>query len=307
MPEPLIGEHPSLRHVRKRIPHLAASGEPLVIVGEHGTGKSLVAEHIHAQSPFARDKLVTVDCTLLDDRDQLNLLFGDPSSERRSPLHRRRMVVIKNPLKGCDGFKDLLLNALNTGMAWNFRSRSYVPIAARVILILDSHPVSLQLTTTLDHRLAKALIQCRSITLPPLSKRKGDILLLTRHFIAALSGEEKGRVFRGVGSYGNPTKELRSLLLHHHWERNILELKAFIRRLIIEKPEDLLDESKQQAMTEAQIMIEGGRGFDVKAMVARIESLLVADAVRQNKGKKLTTSYLLGISRRSIHRYTSRK
>ena len=100
MPPAIIGKCPGLQRLKKEIPQLAASAEPLVIVGESGVGKTLLASHIHARSQWNGRPLVILNCRTLNDRDQrITLLGGGPpelSTSRRSLLEQPTTVLIKN-------------------------------------------------------------------------------------------------------------------------------------------------------------------------------------------------------------------
>ena len=125
MLQPIIGDHPSIVRLRRQLPEWAARDEPLVIFGESGVGKTLLAEHIHALSPMKSHPLRTVNLRLLNDRDRrLQLLGGDSpelATRRRSVLSSRTTVVIKHV--DCRRRVFAGYTRIHSGIARKFRTR----------------------------------------------------------------------------------------------------------------------------------------------------------------------------------------
>ncbi|MBI5472640.1 MAG: sigma 54-interacting transcriptional regulator [Ignavibacteriae bacterium] len=283
-----------------RLPALAQSCDPLLIVGEPGVGKALLAAHIHAKSPFAHNKLITVDCSLLSDRDQLHLLFSDEIPVRRSPLETGATIVVKNPLAACNGFKDMLAHALKTNEVWSYRRNRYVRVAAHMILA-SSIPFSQRhAASDVDRRLIVACSRCETILLPPLRKRENDILLLAKYFFQKEKGSRSSRSVPFANNGLNSRH--RQLILARNWSGNILELKTYVRRLFRQSPKELLRQNDFQALEEAHTSIEERRGFDLRSTLVQIEHHLIALTLRVNNQNKLAAARLLGVSRRTVHR-----
>lgn len=309
MLDPIIGEHPTLRHVRLQLPKLAASSETLVIVGEQGTGKTLLAQHIHSQSPFASRQLQTVDLQLLEDRYQRIFLFGAVppalTTSRRSPLEVTTTVVIKNPDTAYDYLQEKIAHTFLTQQIQRTDANQRLPVQARTIILLTRHPAELRKTGKLNPRLFSFLSGCTTLSIPPLRKRLGDIPLLTRYFIHQEVARRKRCTILGTNADYKPNRSLLRLLRQQNWGDNIIGLKSFIHSLVVTSPEELIRERERLFLSQTLLMIDEGKEISLKQRTNGIKRMVVTRALQKCNGNEVTTARKLGITNVTVRHIMS--
>ncbi len=305
MLDQLIGEHPALRKVKLRLPALAQSCDPLLIVGEPGVGKSLVAAHIHSQSPFAHNKLVTIDCSLLKDRDQRVMLFGGDMSEfsttHRSPFELQTTVIVKHPECVYKNYQHQLARTIQGGFITRTGSKVRIPVQCRIIFFLHSRLPSPQSAGRLDPHLLGLLQNCRKVTLLPLRKRLCDIPILTKHFIQKVKRGDC-RALSGVAKNGTPSKALLRILTQERWEENVAGLEAFIHCLAIRSPETIIKDHAYRRLRRAILNIDGSKPSSIKAHLSSIRTSLTKRAVTHEQGSQVRAARILGLTEFSVRR-----
>ncbi len=296
----LIGEHPALQKVRLQLPAIAQSCDPLLIVGENGVGKSLVAAHIHARSPFAKNKLITVDCSLLDHRSQRLDLFGgsigDSNTVQRSSLEVQTTLVIKHPEKLFKELSDNLVKAILSGEVTRFRSSRSLPVQSRTIFLLNDTPHTLLRATKLYPELFKLLKKSRLVKLPPLRQRGNDVLLLARYFARIA----QGRTVVGFTKSGKPDANLIKILRSRQWIRNVAELKAFIAASIVPTPDDIERNAEVRMVHEIAMMIQEEKPSSLRSNLRFMKSLFVARALDMASDNRIRAARLIGQTEASL-------
>ena len=297
----LIGEYPTLQKVRLQLPALAQSCDPLLIVGENGVGKSLVAAHIHAHSPFAKNKLITVDCSLLDHRSQRLDLFGgsigDSNTVQRSPLEVQTTVVIKHPEKLFKELSEKLVDAITRGEVTRFRSTKKFPVQSRIIFLLNDTPHTLLRTVKLYPELFTLLKKSRLVKLPPLRQRGDDVLLLARYF--ARQAHNKNIV--GIRKSGEPNSALAHVLRRRQWVRNVLELRAFIAALVIPTLNEVVDDEESRLLHEIKLMIHQEKPSSLRGNLRLMKSHLIQRTLQQTQNNRIRAAHILGRTEPSLH------
>ena len=220
---PIIGESPAIRRARHLIERYAPSRLPILIVGATGTGKELVAQHIHAQSR-RQGRFVAVNCGALPAEMGEGLLFGHRRGAFSGAIESRRGYLECST--GGTLFLDELLSLPEAGQVKLLR----VLEAGEVQPLGEEEPRSLDLRIVaavqddarqglhsgsfrrdLFQRLAGIVIE-----LPPLVKRPVDVPPLAAHF-----AHLQGRVLEPAASCA---------LLAHCWAGNVRELRQVIER-----------------------------------------------------------------------------
>ena len=305
MLDQLIGEHPALRNVKLQLPTLAQSCDALLVVGEPGVGKSLVTAHIHSRSPFAHNKLITIDCSLLKDRDQRVMLFGGDMSEfsttHRSPLELQTTVIVKHPECVYKNYQHQLARTIQSGFITRTGSQKRIPIQCRIVFFLHSRLPSLQRADRLDPLLRGLLENCRKITLPPLRKRRCDIPILAKHFIQEVKRGDCCAL-SGVAKNGTPSKTLLRILAQERWAENVAGLEAFIHCLAIRSPKTIINDHEYRQLRRAILNIDGGKPSSLKAHLSSIRTSLTKRAVTHEQGNQVRAARILGLTEFSVRR-----
>lgn len=230
----MIGESKELQAIRETIAKVAPTDARVLITGENGVGKELVARAIHAQSNRAEAPLIEVNCAAIPGELIESELFGHEKGSFTSAI-RQRIGKFEQASGGTlflDEIGDMsleaqakVLRALQEHKITRIGGEKEIRVDVRVIaatnkdLLKESEAKSFRLD--LYHRLGVILIH-----VPSLNERREDIPALTEHFLKLIAEE-----------YNQPEKEIDAAALKalaaHHWTGNIRELRNAVERLVI--------------------------------------------------------------------------
>ncbi|MGO8996777.1 MAG: sigma-54-dependent transcriptional regulator, partial [Polyangiaceae bacterium] len=233
--ENLIGTSAAMREVADLIDRVARTSVPVLILGETGTGKGVVARAIHAEGPRARAPFVGVNCAALPENLLESELFGHVKGAFTGASQSRRGLVAE-----ADG-GTLLLDeigemspALQAKLLHVLESKTVRPIGGT-----KEHPVDVRLMAA-THRDLRARVatgefredllyrlEVVTMELPPLRHRRGDLPDLIDHFLAR---ERLKHPQSCVESFGPDAIEL---LLDYGWPGNVRELEHVLERGVI--------------------------------------------------------------------------
>ena len=230
--EPIVHKSDVMKRVCSKTFQYARTDLPVLITGETGTGKELIARAIHAASSRADKPFVIVDCTALPETLMGNELFGHErgaytGADRKQP---GLFASANNGTIFLDEIGELplsaqpvLLRVLQDGSYRPYGSVRQMKTDVRVIAATnrDLQEAVFQKSFRLDlyHRIGSAVLQ-----MPPLRSRTDDIPLLVRHFMCKLTPSDVGEM--------EVSPAVRSRLLRHGWEGNVRELENRLRSAI---------------------------------------------------------------------------
>jgi two-component system response regulator HydG len=224
----MIGESPEMRRLYPLCERLARSDVPVVVEGETGTGKEVLAEALHAHSARAAGPFVVFDCTAVPPALLESALFGHERGAFTGALALRRGVF--EQAHGGTLFLDeigelelalqpKLLRAIERGEVQRVGATGWLKADARIVAAtrrdLDREVQAGRFRDDLFFRLAVG-----RLALPPLRRRRGDIAVLARHFWGAIAGAERpmppGLVER-LEDYAWPgnVRELQNAIARH--------------------------------------------------------------------------------------------
>ena len=291
----LIGESEALNRIRAEVQRLANADSHTLITGETGTGKELVAQLIHANSPRATAPLVCLNCAALPEALLESELFG---YERGAFTGAHTLTVGKlEDANGGTVFLDeigemslpgqaKLLRALDSGELYRLGGRRAVRIDVRILAAtnrsVDEGTRTGEFRPDLYYR-----INVGRIHLPPLRERREDILILAEHFCNALSA-------RLNLTRPQMADEVRQALLDYSWPGNIRELLNAIESALLFRPADLIElahlpDRFKRDLESPPPRIDGERDFIVSAL----------ESARWNKTR---AAKALGWSRATLYR-----
>jgi two-component system nitrogen regulation response regulator NtrX len=257
----MVGESAAIRALRADIAQAAPSNGRVLIFGENGTGKELVARNIHARSLRAAGPFVEVNCAAIPEELIESELFGHTRGAFTGALTAK-----KGKFELADG-GTLFLDEVGD---------MTLKTQAKVLRVLQEQkvePVGSSSSVTVDVRVIAATnknveeeirkgsfredlffrLNVIPFQVPPLRDRREDIPLLARHFIAELSAE-----------YGKRAKELSSealdLLVSLPWPGNVRELRNIIERLVIMTPGDRIEARHLPAPLLGGVAVAGDGG-----------------------------------------------
>ncbi len=311
--ENIVGNSPAIEEAKALIRKLAASEtNTLLIEGESGTGKDLVAKALHYHSPRARQPLIIQNCAALPETLMESELYG---YEKGAFTDAR--AVKKGLFELADGgtifldeIGDLplhlqakLLRVLEDRSLRRVGGVKDIPIDVRVFAAsnrsLEDLVKKKGFREDLFYRLAII-----PIALPPLRERKEDIPLLLKHFIALYNTRFKKSI-RGV------SKKAQKMLEEYHWPGNVRELKNAVERAMILADSDYLDSEHFPIRISANIPLTGAGDGEWRlppegVSLYEVEKILIQQAIQMSHGNKTNAAKLLHISRDTL-RYKIKK
>ncbi|MCC5810426.1 MAG: sigma-54-dependent Fis family transcriptional regulator [Ectothiorhodospiraceae bacterium] len=301
----LIGSGPAMRALWSTLHRVAASSTGRILLqGESGTGKALVARAIHAESARRDGPFLEINCAALPEQLIETELFGAEKGAYTG-AHRRRNGLVALADGGTlflDEIGELPIT-LQAKLLHFLENGDYRPVGAGANRMADVRVVaatnrSLE-TEVREGRFREDLyyrLNVIEITLPPLRERGEDILELANRFAESQAVEENCRPIR----FSTGTQER---LLHYGWPGNVRELKNLVERLTILYPghvvePSLLPQEFHGSSSPGEQQLEG--------RLAETERELLMDALQRTDGHKGQAAELLGISRHALKRRLAR-
>ncbi len=304
----LVGTSPAMVRVLDVIRKLSASDLDILIVGETGTGKELVARRIHARSPQASGRFVPVDCGAIPEHLLESELFGHERGAFTGA--DRRAIGLLEFADGGTFFLDelqslplplqaKLLRVLQERRFRRVGGTQELEVTVRVVAALNEPPEELlrlgRLREDLFHRLNVGRVE-----LPPLRLRDGDVPLLAAHFLSRL-----GREGIGVQAISH---EAMAILQAHPWPGNVRQLQNVLRRCLalaagdVLRSDDLPDDIRG---TRSDVPPRPSRGRFTAARdrhMAHFERTYLEDILRQSLGEVTEACAASGIPRATLYR-----
>jgi DNA-binding NtrC family response regulator len=283
-----------------------------VIIGEIGTGKSLLASHIHRKSPLSSKALQSINFDILPEREQRGALLGggppDMPTTRRSLLEIPSTLILKHIDKASPYLQEKLAEALVTRRLERLGCKSIQFVHARLVFTLRSRIKDFCRGGRLIHPLFTYLSQCEQLSIPPLRKHKSDIPPLATHFFNTFVNRYPGTstghppIILGRSRDGKLEPALTKLLLKQPWPENVLGLKAYVRSLVVGNYRDALDESERREVMKMIMLIEEGHEFSLHDAIALIQQSITSQACTRCDGKQSKAAVMLGVSDRTVRR-----
>jgi two-component system, NtrC family, response regulator HydG len=243
----LLGGSDAMRRLHPVLSPLAAANVPVVIEGETGTGKELLAEALHEEGPRADKPFVVFDCTTVAPSLMDSHIFGHERGAFTTALTRREGVfeqadggtLLIDEIGELDfTLQAKLLRALERSEVQRVGGKGWLKVDVRVIAAtrrdLEKEVQAGRFREDLFFRLAVGRVE-----LPPLRERAGDIALLARSFWTRLGGD------------GEPSPELLARFADYPWPGNVRELRNAVARFLVLGDVGALGIPASPAATEA--------------------------------------------------------
>lgn len=294
----IIGKSPPMQKLFALLPRVAESSSSVVIEGETGTGKELVARAIHGLSPRGDQPFVPINCGALPDTLLESELFGHKAgafTDARKDKPGRFQLAHKGTIF-LDEISDIssamqvrLLRVLQEGEVEPLGSVEPVPVDVRVIVATNRPLETLvrqgEFRDDLYYR-----IKVIHIALPPLRQRKEDIPLLIKGLIVKYNQLQRKSV-TGV------SKEALARLMLHHYPGNVRELENVIEQAFVLRPqgeiqlEDLPPELREQPSARPP-----------GSTLESLERSAIEEALRRASGHRGKAAGELGIDPSTLYR-----
>ncbi len=226
----LLGESPAFQDMLAHVSALAPLNRPVLILGERGAGKELVAHRLMYLSPRWNRPFVTLNCGALADTLLDSELFGHEAGAFTGAARRRasRFELADTGTMFLDeignapaAVQEKLLRLIEYGSFERVGGNETVRVDVRLIAATNADPRTADFRADLLDRLAFDVIR-----IPPLRQRLGDAVILARQFAARMTAELKRDVFPGF----SPAAE--AALAAHPWPGNVRELRNTVERSV---------------------------------------------------------------------------
>lgn len=295
----IVGDSPALQTVKRLIEKTAGTEATVLVRGDTGTGKELVARAIHYNSPRRDQPLITINCAALQESLLESELFGHEKGAFTGAVNSKKGLVevaeggtlfIDEIAEMAPGMQAKLLRVLENG---NFRkvggtaeTHADVRVIAATNKPLEDAIKAGHFREDLFYRLNVVPIE-----LPPLRQRTSDIPLLVNHF---LTTRHVGRTRYTVAP------EAMALLTNYAWPGNIRELANVIERAQILAEGNVIttDDLPANLHTAIAPILDDGDPYNLD----RLERRAVVAALQSLRGNKVNAAKALGISRRALYR-----
>lgn len=230
----LIGQSNSFLNVLDQVSQIAPLDKPVLIIGERGTGKELIAARLHFLSPRWDQQYLTLNCASLNENLLESELFGHEAGAftGASKRHEGRFeranggTLFLDELANTPGLvQEKLLRVIEYGEFERVGGSRSIKTDVRLVCATNE-----DLPTLAEHGEFRADLLDRLafdvITLPPMRERREDILLLAEHFAINMARELGLELFSGF------SEKAKRTLLDYHWPGNVRELKNVVERSV---------------------------------------------------------------------------
>jgi len=295
--ENIIAKSPKMRQVIEVIKVVAKSNATVLITGETGTGKELVAQAIHSQSHRRGKPFVAVSCAALPETLLESELFGHEKGSFTGAYAQKKgkFEVANRGTLFLDEIGEMSAN-IQVHLLRVLEEKGFTRVGGNEPIKVDVRVIS---ATNRDIKEAVASGQFRedlyyrlnvvNIELPPLRERKEDIPLLAQHFLNkfALDNHKEVTGF---------SPEATDFLLRYDWPGNIRELENAIERAVIlaKKPLIEVTDLPQQNLVVA-------RSISLEKNLKQVEMNHIRNVLAETKGNYTEAARILGISRMTLY------
>jgi DNA-binding NtrC family response regulator len=293
----IIGSSPGLMHVMKMVRKVAGTEANVLITGENGTGKELIAQEIHRSSERSEEVMVSVDMGAISETLFESELFGHVKGSF-TDAHESRPGKFETAEKGT-----LFLDEIGN-LSFHLQGKILAAIENRHITRIGSNqpvPINIRLicatNRNLEHMVQEGLfredllyrINTIQIEVPPLRDRGNDIVLLTDFFLTKFASR-----YNKTGLKIN--QQAHEKLLKYKWPGNIRELQHTIEKAVILSESSILKPEDFYLKSSDRAMING-----TNPTLEEAEYRLIKEALERNGGNFSAAADQLGITRQTLY------
>lgn len=307
---------PVMRHTLAGLPQIADSDQTVLITGETGTGKEIVARAINALSRRSSGPFVTVNCGAVPESLIEGELFGHEKGAFTGAIRTRKgkFEISDKGTLFLDEIGDMplnlqvrLLRAIEEGIIYRLGGEAPLPVNVRVIAASN-----IDLQKAVEDKLFREDLFYRlnvlRIHLPPLRERIEDISLLVVHFLERAFSE-----MNWLRPYPSLSHETIYLLENRQWQGNVRELRNVMTRIATLLPRDTkrifpfhvlphLDVSVQTSASASANQPGQGVFIPFGTRISDAENMLINETLKHTKRNKTKTASMLGVSLRNLRR-----
>jgi DNA-binding NtrC family response regulator len=302
----LVGASGAMQDVMRQVEIAAPSTASVLITGETGSGKEMVARSIHMLSPRASRPFVAINCSAIPESLMESEIFGHEKGAFTGAAERRigcfelahgGTLLLDEIGEMPPQTQAKLLRVLEDRKVRRLGSKVETPVDVRVVAATNKNPEQ----AVADGKLRQDLyfrLNVFHIHLPPLREHKGDLPPLVDHLLAEIS-EKHGKKVTGVGA------DVMDLFKSYPWPGNVRELRNVLERSAIASDRGTInrqhlpsDFGHAPAVTSSGL---GGLRFPIGTTVDDVERELIFQTLASTSQNKTRAAELLGISLKTLH------
>lgn len=302
--ENIIGQSAKMQELFRIIPRIAQSNSNVLITGESGSGKELVAHALHNLSNRKEKNFVTINCAAFPEGLLESELFGHMKGSFTGAIYNKQglfeiadggSIFLDEIAEMPTSLQAKLLRVLENGTFRRIGGTTDITVDVRVISATNKD-LKEEIATGRFREDLYYRLNVIPVIMPPLRERKEDIPLLIQHFLRRLSDTPK-----------KITPDAMKLLVDYTWKGNVRELENVIERvaLLTEKdeitpanlPPEIVSRSRSGAKAIAELTDEG---IDLERLIEDIEKTYLLKALEKTNGVKTEAAKLLKLTFRSF-------
>ncbi len=323
-PPRMIGESASFLEMQEHISSVAPLNKPVLIVGERGTGKELVAARLHFLSRRWEQSFLKINCAAMSENLLEAQLFGHEAGAFTGATKLRKGyferadggTLFLDELANTDmTVQEKILRVIEYGEFERLGGNETLSVDVRIIAATNEDLPEL----ARDNRFREDLLDRLAfdvITLPPLRERAEDILVLAEHFAVGMIKEIGGEYFHGF------SEEVAEEILAYSWPGNIRELKNVVERAVYQHGDNPISnlvfnpfdspyrpgrqsaesETKQESASSLPDLASL-ESYDFKKEIQEYEIRLLQQAMKQNQFNQKKAAEFLNLSYHQLRGY----
>lgn len=325
----MIGESASFLEMQEHISRVAPLNKPVLIVGERGTGKELVAARLHYLSRRWEQMFLKLNCAAVTESLLEAQLFGHEAGAFTGATKMRKgyferadsgTLFLDELANTAMAVQEKILRVIEYGEFERLGGSEILTVDVRIIAATNEDLPGL----ARQHRFRDDLLDRLAfdvITLPPLRERREDILVLAEHFAVGMVKEMGGELFSGFSA------KMEKALLNYDWPGNVRELKNVVERAVYlygdqpianlvfnpfespyrpaARPAPTAGKDGSEAETDGATLagIPDGESYDFKDRVQNFEIALLKQALAQNQFNQKKAAEYLNLSYHQLRGY----
>src|SRR5271157_6025080 len=302
----MVGRSKPMQDVMRVVEQVAPSMASVLITGETGSGKEILARTIHRLSPRSSRPFVAINCSAIPESLMESEIFGHERGAFTGAAERRigcfeladgGTLMLDEIGEMPPATQAKLLRVLEDHKVRRLGSKVETPVDVRVLAATNKDPEQAVANGQLRQDLYFRL-NVFHIHLPPLREHKEDIPLLTEHMLRDINAKH-GKSMRGIGA------EVLDIFMSHTWPGNVRELRNILERAAIMSEKDLIS----RASLPGEFGRVSGKSpgdlsilkFPIGTTVDAMEKELIVQTLAATGNNKTRAAELLGVSLKTLH------
>ncbi|TLS68961.1 sigma-54-dependent Fis family transcriptional regulator [Mariprofundus erugo] len=306
----LIGQCDAIQKLGNTIRLLANSDSTVLITGESGCGKEVLAKSLHKSGTRSSKPMVSINCGAIPEELLESELFGHVKGAFTGAVRARpgRFEIANGGTIFLDEIGDMSAK-LQVKLLRVLQERCFEPVGSQQSIHVDVRVIAAT-HRDLEEEIAAGRfredlyyrLNVIPLMLPPLRNRGEDVLLLTNHFLSRFN-EEKGASITGM------SEEVKRTMLNYQWPGNVRELQNLIERVTTLKRVGIIEledlpsrmiSDKDRVLQSFQMDMDNAEGIDLKSTVDEFESHLILSALQRFNWNKNQAANFLAMNRTTL-------